>query len=123
MWWGHLGDEAKGIGKTVTRERTMFGYELQQARRDELQRRADEWRLAQQAKAARAERRAAARRTTTRSAVRTDGEAAESPPAAGATCCARTARHDRRGGRRPAGCRRTAGHGAPGNRCRFRATA
>ncbi|WUH90730.1 hypothetical protein OG900_11915 [Streptomyces sp. NBC_00433] len=57
----------------------MFGYELQQARRDELQRTADEWRLAQQAKAARAERRAAARRSTARSAVRTDGEVTESP--------------------------------------------
>ncbi|WP_327288562.1 hypothetical protein [Streptomyces sp. NBC_01198] len=57
----------------------MFGYELQQARRDELQRTADEWRLAQQAKAARAEQRAAARRSAARSAVRTDAEAAESP--------------------------------------------
>jgi hypothetical protein len=79
MWRGHLGDEAKGIGKTVTKEKTMFGYEIEQARRDELQRRADEWRLAQQAKAARAERRAAARRSPARSAVRTDQEAAESP--------------------------------------------
>ncbi|SHM72237.1 hypothetical protein [Actinacidiphila paucisporea] len=57
----------------------MFGYELHQARRAELQRSADEWRLAQQARAGRAERRAAARRTTTRSAVRTDGEVTESP--------------------------------------------
>ncbi|MFG1809764.1 hypothetical protein [Streptomyces sp. NPDC049040] len=57
----------------------MFAYELHQVHRDELQRRADEWRLAQQAKAARAERRAAGRRSTARSAVRTDLEAAESP--------------------------------------------
>jgi hypothetical protein len=57
----------------------MFGYELQQARQQELQRKADEWRLAQQAKAARAEHRAAARRSRARSAVRTDQEAAESP--------------------------------------------
>jgi hypothetical protein len=79
MWRGHLGDEAKGIGKTVTKEKTMFGYELEQSRRDELQRSADEWRLAQQAKAARAGRRAAARRSPARSAARTDQEGAESP--------------------------------------------
>lgn len=80
MWRGHLGDEAKGIGRTVTKETTMFGYEIEQARRDELQRRADEWRLAQQAKAARAGRRAAPRRSQARSAVRTDNEAADSTP-------------------------------------------
>jgi hypothetical protein len=57
----------------------MFSYELHQAHRDELQRRADEWRLAQQAKASRAERRTAGRRSTAKSAVRTDQEAAESP--------------------------------------------
>lgn len=57
----------------------MFGYELELSRRDELQRRADEWRLAQQARAARAERRTAGRRSQARSAVRTDQEGAESP--------------------------------------------
>ncbi|MBY8882860.1 hypothetical protein [Actinacidiphila acidipaludis] len=53
----------------------MFSYELQQTRRDDLQRQAEEWRLARDAKAARsAERRA--RRTQARAAVRTDAEGA-----------------------------------------------
>ncbi|WP_329174330.1 hypothetical protein [Streptomyces sp. NBC_01477] len=56
----------------------MFAYEMQQVRQAELRRSADEWRLAQQARAARVERRAPARRTTAGSAVRTDQEAAES---------------------------------------------
>ena len=51
----------------------MFSYELQQARRSDLQREADEWRRVRDAKAARsAERRA--RRTQARAAVRTDAE-------------------------------------------------
>lgn len=57
----------------------MFAYELQEAHRADLQKRADEWRLAQQARAARAERRAAGRRAVARPAVRTDQEGAESP--------------------------------------------
>ncbi|MFF7156425.1 hypothetical protein [Streptomyces sp. NPDC008139] len=58
----------------------MFAYELQQARRDDLQHRADAWRLARDAKAARdAARR---NRRTTRTAARTGTEAdsaAEAP--------------------------------------------
>lgn len=54
----------------------MFSYEMQQVRHAELIQRADDWRLAQEAKAARtAERRA--RRTAGRTAVRT-GTAADS---------------------------------------------
>ncbi|WP_329136943.1 hypothetical protein OG552_26155 [Streptomyces sp. NBC_01476] len=56
----------------------MFAYELQQARQSELQRRAAEWRLARDAKAARTARRRA-RRAQARSAVRTDAEGAPSP--------------------------------------------
>jgi len=53
----------------------MFSYELQQTRRNDLQREAEEWRMARDAKAARsAERRA--RRTEARAAVRTDAEGA-----------------------------------------------
>ncbi len=59
----------------------MFAYELHEAHRAELQQRADDWRLAREAKAARtAERRARAqaRRTQARTAVRTDAEGAAS---------------------------------------------
>jgi hypothetical protein len=48
----------------------MFEYELHLARREELQRTAGEWRLAQQAKAAQADRRAAERRAPRREPVR-----------------------------------------------------
>ncbi|MCL2732327.1 MAG: hypothetical protein FWE15_20175 [Actinomycetia bacterium] len=51
----------------------MFGYELQQERRNELQRQADQWRLVRDAKAARSTERRA-RRTQARAAVRTDTE-------------------------------------------------
>jgi len=59
----------------------MFAYEMHQAHRAELQQRADDWRLAREAKAARtAERRARAqaRRTQAGAAVRTDAEGASS---------------------------------------------
>jgi hypothetical protein len=48
----------------------MFEYELHLARRDELQRTADEWRLAQQAKAAQPDRRTSDRRTPRREPAR-----------------------------------------------------
>jgi hypothetical protein len=57
----------------------MFAYELQQERSNDLRQRADEWRLAREAKAVRtAERRA--RRTRTRQAVRHPEESAEGAP-------------------------------------------
>lgn len=52
----------------------MFAYELQQARRDDFQHRADQWRLARDAKAGRADARKA-RRAAVRSAARTDAAA------------------------------------------------
>lgn len=53
----------------------MFSYELQWERRNDLQHRAEEWRLVRDAKAARAaERRARRTRTRARAAVRTDAE-------------------------------------------------
>lgn len=56
----------------------MFGYELQQARRSELERQADQWRLVRDAKAARTSARRA-RRTTARTASgRSDAEASGS---------------------------------------------
>jgi hypothetical protein len=55
----------------------MFAYELQQARQADLQRRADAWRLARDAKAGRDDARRA-RRTAHRAATRTD--AAEPEP-------------------------------------------
>jgi hypothetical protein len=58
----------------------MFGYELQREQHNELRRRADEWRLAREAKAARMARRRA-RRTRSRTAVRTGtGTGAEGAP-------------------------------------------
>ncbi|MBD0737612.1 hypothetical protein, partial [Streptomyces sp. CBMA29] len=62
----------------------MFAYELQQARRDDLQHRADAWRLARDAKAARDAARGNRRttRTAARTAARTDSAAdpaAEAP--------------------------------------------
>jgi hypothetical protein len=62
----------------------MFNYELQQARRNDLVREADAWRLARDARAARtAERRAhrSQARTASRTAARTDAEGAASPSA------------------------------------------
>jgi hypothetical protein len=71
----------------------MFGYELLEAHRMELQRRADAWRLAREAKAARtAERRAdaGARRTQSRTAARTDAEGAPSSQGAAPSPLGRT---------------------------------
>jgi hypothetical protein len=58
----------------------MFGYELQQERRSELQRQADHWRLVREARAARGTERRT-RRTQARTAARGDTEAASSSPA------------------------------------------
>lgn len=64
----------------------MFAYELHQARSAEFRRRAEEWRLVQEAKAGRAARRRArtqARRAQPHTAVRVDAEGASSPDRAG----------------------------------------
>lgn len=67
----------------------MYTYELQQARRAELQRDADQWRLVRQAKAARAAERRARRgaglsgaRPATRTGARADTDGAEGAEAA-----------------------------------------
>ncbi len=58
----------------------MIAYELHRARHAELQRRADDWRLAREARCARAaERRGRARRTQDRTAARHDAEGSASP--------------------------------------------
>lgn len=63
----------------------MFSYEIQQDRRQQLQREADAWRLVRDARAARAAERRAHRneaRTASRTAARTDAEGAAAPDAA-----------------------------------------
>jgi hypothetical protein len=62
----------------------VFGYEIQQDRRQQLQREADAWRLVRDARAARAAERRAHRneaRTASRTAARTDAEGAPAPDA------------------------------------------
>lgn len=62
----------------------MYSYEMQQARRDDLMREADAWRLARDARAARTAERRAHRteaRTASRTAARKDAEGAASPSA------------------------------------------
>jgi hypothetical protein len=63
----------------------VFSYEIQQDRRQQLQREADAWRLVRDARAARAAERRAHRneaRTASRTAARTDAEGAAAPDAA-----------------------------------------
>lgn len=66
----------------------MFAYEIQQDRRQQLQREADAWRLVRAARAVRTAERRAHRneaRTASRTAARTDAEGAAASPCAAGT--------------------------------------
>jgi hypothetical protein len=83
----------------------MFAYELHQMRGAELRRRADEWRLAREAVAARTAARRArsqARKARSYTAVRGDAEGAPSPRRSGAAPLGGT-----RAGAHAASCART----------------